>query len=106
MDDTLTAGLIGAIGALCGSLITAAATYFSVDYTKKLERDRQSLLKCWRNISAFYDLERRYTEALAQPGKTAETWKRDIRKQQRADDRLTPDLTELDANNQITRLSS
>lgn len=105
MDDKVTIAVIGALGVVFGSLITAAFTYRSTAQAKSLEKNRLFLLRCWRNIAAFHELEKRYTEALAKPDRTDEALKREVRKQQREAGSFTPDTTEQEAKNQIQRLS-
>ena len=105
MNESIANALIGSAGAVVGSIITVAFTYRSTRQAQQAESNRLSLLKCWRNIAAFYDLEKRYVEVLKNSDKSAESWRREIRKQQRDDARLNPDVTEADANKQILRFS-
>jgi hypothetical protein len=105
MSDSLVPALIGALGAILGSLVTAFASNRSAANAQRAERERLRTISRDRDIIAFHQLERRYTEALATPEKNLESWRRQIRKQQIEEGGMTPELSELEAKKEIQRLS-
>ncbi len=71
--------------ALLGSLITGLITFHTAARLREAERNRRSLVRAYRDIAAFHRLEEHYAEelALASTSRTAEAWKKLLRRKLR-----------------------
>jgi len=106
MTSETTTSLIVAGAAITGSFITGWFTYTSCTSQKKNERIKGRLKKCLQDIAAYHRLEQKYIEALATPQKSAEAWKREMRKSLRIDGYSSPseEATALTAERSIEEL--
>lgn len=86
----LSAVAVGGLFTLLGSAVTGWFTYRAAVRQRELERYKNELGRALRNVAAFHRLEERYTQALASSERTAESWKREIRRQQAEAELPTP----------------
>ncbi|HEV3422723.1 MAG TPA: hypothetical protein VG105_02860 [Paraburkholderia sp.] len=112
MNDSLVPVVVGAVVgggfAVVGSLITGWLTYVSSVRRRETESYRRQLIQACEDIAAFHRLEHRYAERLAttDASKTTESWKRQIRREQRraGDDTPSENATAKHAEQQIQKL--
>lgn len=71
--------------AIAGSAITGWFTYAATASQKKSEQYKRELTRTYKDIAAFHRLEERYTQELATADKSAEAWKREVRKALRSE---------------------
>ena len=90
--------------AIAGSAITGWFTYSATASQNKSERYKRELIRAYKDIAAFHRLEERYTQALSSDAKTAESWKREVRKSLRLDRFDTPS-DGASANGALARIS-
>mgnify|MGYP006196984843 CR=1 FL=1 len=93
--------------AIIGSLVTGWFTYISAAKQKEAELYKRRLVQAYRDIASFHRLEDRYTKALETASKTAESWKREVRKKQRDEGFNSPseDATAQKAEQRLSELS-
>ena len=85
MNESIIIALIAGGFAIIGSAVTGAFTYYATEHQRETERYKRYAIRALRDVIAFYRLEQQYTDALATESKTAEAWKREIRKHLRDD---------------------
>jgi hypothetical protein len=90
MTHELNIALIAGGFAILGSLVTGWFTYASSASQKDLQRYKRRLVQAYQDIAAFHRLEERYTSALSTTEKSADVWKREIRKALRDDNYSSP----------------
>jgi hypothetical protein len=83
MNETVLLAVLTGGCALLGSAITGYFTLLAAVKQREIERYKRKLVQAYKDIAAFHRLEERYTRALESETKTAEAWKRELRKQQR-----------------------
>lgn len=83
MSESLTLALVAAGSVVLGSMVTGWFTYISAVRARDAERYKRRLVQAYSDIAAFHRLEERYTKALGSESRTAESWKREIRKKLR-----------------------
>jgi hypothetical protein len=91
--NELTAIAVGGAFTLLGSVVTGWFTYRAAVRSRESERYKRQLIQAYKDIAAFHRLEERYTnalEAVESPQRSAEAWKRDIRRQQAEEQFSTP----------------
>jgi hypothetical protein len=88
--NELTAFVTGGVLTLFGSLVTGWFTYRAAARERELERYKRQLIQAYKDVAAFHRLEERYTNALETPDRSAEAWKREIRRQQADEQFGTP----------------
>lgn len=90
MSEALTLALVAGGFAVLGSLVTGWFTYISAVKQRQTERYKRKLLQAYADVAAFHRLEERYTRALETEGKSAEAWKREMRRRLREDGFSSP----------------
>jgi hypothetical protein len=109
MSDSLLSVLVGGGLAIVGSAVTGFLTYVATVRQRETESYKHRLIQAYGDIAAFHRLEERYVQKLAaaMPSTTAESWKRNVRREQRRADVLTPspDATAQKAEQYIQKLS-
>ena len=83
MSETLTIALVAGGFAIIGSAVTGWFTYISAVKQREADRYKRRLVQAYKDIASFHRLEERYTKALETESKSAESWKREVRKNQR-----------------------
>jgi hypothetical protein len=83
MSDMLEAAFIAGGAAVTGSFVTGWFTYMASVRQREAERYKRRLIQAYKDIIAFYRLEELYTKELTSEERTAESWKRDMRKKLR-----------------------
>lgn len=81
MTEGITIAAIAVIGTIFGSVTTGVFTLFATQRARELVKLKQRLKIAYQDIAALHRLEERYVDQLATEEKTAESWKRQIRKQ-------------------------
>ncbi|MGB7420810.1 MAG: hypothetical protein WA917_02910 [Comamonas sp.] len=106
MSEAVTLAIVAGVSAIAGSAITGWFTYLSAVRQREAERYKRRLLRTYKDIAAFHRLEERYTNALATESKSAESWKREMRRLQSAENFATPseDATARKAEQHISEL--
>ncbi len=107
MSESLTIALVAGGFAIIGSIVTGLFTYISATKQKEADRYKQRLVQAYRDIASFHRLEERYTKALETTSKSAESWKREVRKNQRDEGFNSPseDATAQKAEQRLSELS-
>lgn len=90
MTEALTLGLVAAGSVIAGSIVTGWFTLRAAVDQRDAARNKRRLVQAYRDVAAFRRLEERYTKALASDSKSADAWKRDVRKQQSEEGVATP----------------
>ncbi|PPE74926.1 hypothetical protein C3942_04410 [Solimonas fluminis] len=83
MSEGLTLALVAGGFAVLGSLVTGWFTYITSVKQEQSERYKRRLLQAYADIAAFHRLEERYTRALETEDRSAESWKREMRRRLR-----------------------
>lgn len=83
MNESLILALVAGGFAILGSLVTGLFTYISAVKQRETERYKRRLVQAYKDIASFHRLEERYTKMLETKEKSAESWKRELRKRQR-----------------------
>jgi hypothetical protein len=83
MSEGLTLALVAGGFAVLGSLVTGWFTYITAVKQGQSERYKRKLLQAYGDIAAFHRLEERYTRALETDERSAESWKREMRRRLR-----------------------
>ena len=106
MTEPLLVGFIAAAAAIGGSIVTGWFTYAAAMKQLKAEKYKRKLIRSLKDVAAFHRLEARYTEALQSESKSADAWKREIRRKQSDDGFDTPsqDATSREAERQLAAL--
>jgi hypothetical protein len=91
MNDVIWAGIIGAGAAIVSSALTGVLSYKIALHSENVKKLRRKLGIAYRDLGAFYQLEKYYTEQIAQnEDKTAEAVKRAYRERLRNDGHASP----------------
>ena len=83
MSESIIIALVAGGSAIAGSIVTGGFTYVAAVRQRQTERYKRYAIKAPKDVIAFYRLEERYTNALATESKTAEAWKREMRRRLR-----------------------
>lgn len=83
MSETLTIALVAGGFAIIGSAVTGWFTYISTVKQREADRYKRRLIQAYKDIASFHRLEERYIKVLETELKSAESWKREVRKSQR-----------------------
>jgi hypothetical protein len=107
MSESLIVALVAAGSAVLGSAVTGWFTYISAARARDTERYKRRLVQAYSDIAAFYRLEERYTKALESDARTAESWKREVRRKLRDEGGNSPseDATAQRAEQRIAELA-
>lgn len=107
MNDSLTIALVAGGFAIIGSVVTGWFTYISAAKQREADRYKRRLAQAYKDIASFHRLEDRYTKALETESKSAESWKREVRKSQRDEGFNSPsdDATAQKAEQRISELN-
>lgn len=107
MSESLTLALIASGSAIVGSLVTGWFTYFAAVRQREAERYKHRLVQAYKDIASFHRLEERYTQSLQTESKSADAWKREVRKKQRDDGFESPseDATAQKSLQRLTELT-
>lgn len=92
MSDTLILAIVASTSAILGSFVTGWFTYRAAVKQREAERFKRKLIQAYKDIAALHRLEERYTVALAKTSgeRSAESWKREVRKALRDDGFASP----------------
>lgn len=90
MSESLFIAIVAVLGTIAGSVATGIFTLYAARRSKEFEKIKERLIICYEDIASFHRLEDRYLLALATSERKAESWKRNIRKQQANDGYPTP----------------
>ena len=107
MSETLTIALVAGGFAIIGSVVTGWFTYISAVKQREADHYKRRLVQAYKDIASFHRLEERYTKALETASKSAESWKREVRKNQRDENFATPsdDATSQRSEQRLSELS-
>ena len=108
MTEPVLIALIGTTAALGGSLIGGILTYRATKQGNLIRRRTAQLIRAYEDIAAFHRLEARYIGYLASPERTAESWKKQVRREQADANEATPgeDATDRACKRRIAELIS
>ena len=92
MNDTVILAIVASTSAILGSFVTGWFTYRAAVKQREAERFKRKLLQAYIDIAALHRLEERYTAALAHASadRSAESWKREVRRTLRDDGFASP----------------
>lgn len=107
MSDTLAIALVAGGCTIVGGAVTGWFTYLSAAKQRETERNKRRLIQAYKDVASFHRLEERYTAELQTDTKSAEAWKREIRKKLRDEGFNSPsdDATAQKSDKRIAELS-
>jgi hypothetical protein len=107
MGENLSIAVIAGGFCILGSMVTGFFTFFSSVKTKETELYKRRLIRTYNDIIAFHKLEEKYIQVLATEEKSAQAWKREIRKALREEgcDSPSKDATALEAERRLKELN-
>lgn len=84
-DQQVWLALIAGGLTIAGGLVTGIITSLTAIRLREFAKLKRDLVRAYHNVAAFYRLEERYAEELAQisTSRTAEAWKRELRRKLR-----------------------
>lgn len=85
MNSDIWVAVVACVAAILGSVVTGWFTLTASSSQKDLQRFKKQLVKAYEDIAAFHRLEEKYTARLADESKSADAWKREIRRELRSD---------------------
>ena len=106
MGEGLILALVAGGFAVAGSIVTGWFTFAAAARQNELESYRKRLRQAYQDVAAFHRLEERYLVQLANPSRSAEAIKREVRRQLREEGFQSPseDATVKKAEQRLSEL--
>ena len=107
MSEAMLIAVVAGSFSIVTSLITTFTTLSARRSNQRWQRRTAELIRTYRDIAAFHRLEGLYTEALATEERSAESWKKSVRRELRESGHDSPSerATTLESEQRIARLS-